>query len=100
MRARATTSDSSNTPLIISRSLANDPQIRRRAWRRTVTAPAELDDLEVVGGESVERGVEHVVVPACVHRAADVHVGAVVGDDQPIALHRAEDALRFRRVAG
>ena len=32
--------------------------------------------------------------PARVERAADVHVRAVVGDDQSVALHRAEDLLR------
>ena len=30
---------------------------------------AELDDLEVVGGQRPERGVEHVVVPPRIHRA-------------------------------
>ncbi len=38
-----------------------------------------------------ERGVQHAVVPAGVVGAADVHVRAVVGDDQPVALHRAEN---------
>jgi hypothetical protein len=42
---------------------------------------------------SEESGVEHAVVPPRVERPGDVHVRAVVGDDESVALHRAEDLL-------
>ena len=77
----------------------DDPQIGRRRRRRRI-APPELNHLEVVGGQSAERRIEHIVVPAPVHRPADVHVGAVVRDDQAVPFHRAEDPLHVRRERG
>ena len=62
--------------------------------------PAELHDLEVVGGEAGECGVEDSVVPAGIVRAADIHVRAIVRHDQAVSLHCAEDLLCLRREAG
>ena len=59
-------------------------------------APSQFNHLEIAGRQRAERRVQHAVVPARVVRAADVHVRAVVGDDQPVALHRAEDLLQLR----
>ena len=65
IRARATESGSSITSLNYPRQcLSDDAEVRRRTWRRATAAPAELNDLEVVGGQAVERRVEDVVVPA------------------------------------
>ena len=60
---------------------------------------AERDDFEVVRRQRAERRIQDAVVPARVEGAADVHVRAVVGDDQAVALHRAEDLLHLRREA-
>ena len=49
-----------------------------------------------LGAQQRERGIEDVVVPARVERAGDVHVRAVVGDDESVLLHRAEDLLHVR----
>src|SRR6266849_6736870 len=72
--------------------LPDDPDVRRRTER--ISLPTELDDVEVVGGEAVEGGVQHAVVPSRIHGPADVHVRpAVVGHDEAVTLHRAKDAL-------
>ena len=47
------------------------------------------------GGQGGEGRVQDAVVPAGVEGAADVHVRAVVGDDQPVRLHGAEDLLHL-----
>ena len=63
--------------------------------------PAQLHDLELVGAQAVEgrHEVVHRRFPARIGRSGDVHVAAVVGDDQPVGLHRLEHALQRRRVA-
>ena len=49
-----------------------------------------LHDLEGATGYPLQL-VEVVVVPALVARAGEEPVGAVVGDDQPVVLHRQSD---------
>src|SRR6188474_683466 len=85
--ASASTAASDMSRCLMPRMIAltDNAQVRRLA--RAVGAPAQLHDFEVVGRQRLERGIEHPVVPAPVHRPRDVHVGAVVGDDQPVALH-------------
>src|SRR4051794_28537475 len=70
---------------------AHDADVRRGT--RRIAAPAELHYLEVVGDQTVKGGVENAVVPARIGGPTHVHVGPVVGDDQAVTLHRAEDAL-------
>ena len=62
-------------------------------------ASPRVTHLEVGGRQRAERRVQDAVVPARVERAADVHVRAVVGDDQPVPLHRAKDLLHLRPEA-
>ncbi len=66
--------------------------------------PAELDDLELAGADALEAGQEAVVVerrfPARIRGAGDVHVRAVVGDDQAVGLHRLQHPLHGGREAG
>lgn len=58
-----------------------------------------LDDIEVGGGGAVEE-MEVAVVPVIVGRAADIHRGAVVGEDQAIFLHGVEDDLIRGGITG
>src|ERR1700710_3202578 len=57
-----------------------------------VRASCALDHLEGAAGDALEL-IEVLVVPAAVAAAAEVPVGAVVGDDQAVALHRFGDHL-------
>src|SRR5688572_20800927 len=63
-------------------------------------SPPELYDLEVAGRQARKCGIELAVVPARIHRTGDVHVAAVVGDDQPVRLHAAEDVPDHRGIGG
>src|SRR5262245_48078787 len=58
-----------------------------------VRAGGALDHLEGAAGDALQL-VQVLVVPALVAAAAEVPVGAVVGDDQAVALHRQRDRLR------
>src|SRR4051794_662636 len=69
---------------------------RRRGWPLAQTAG--VADPEVGAGERAE-AVEVVVVPAGIRRAGDVPVGAVVGEEHPVALQRGEDDPGLRAVA-
>jgi len=55
-----------------------------------------LDYLEIARREIPECRIEDIVVPARVMGTGDVHIGAIVGDDQPVLLHRAKDLLHVR----
>src|SRR3954454_19894051 len=63
-----------------------------------VDAGGALDDFEGTAGDPLEL-VEVLVVPAGIAAAADVPVGAVVGDDHAVALHRRRDHLRLAAEA-
>ena len=80
--------------------------LARQADRRPSSAPAAsvpelrpVDDLEGRARDAAER-VQLVVRPLRARRAADVPVGAVVGDDHPVLLQRLEHDPRLPREAG
>ena len=54
--------------------------------RRVGGLPAELDHLEVAGVKLAEGRDEEVHVPARVAGAGDIHVRAVVGQDQAVGF--------------
>src|SRR5262245_60474836 len=70
---------------------------RSTAISRTRSPPAEPYHLEVASREAVERRIEDAIVPARVHRTRDIQIAPVVGNDEAIGLHRAEDVLRDGR---
>jgi hypothetical protein len=74
-------------------------EVRRPGRGRDRRLRAALDHLEVGRLEAREGGVEEVVVPPRVVGPRDVQVGAVVGHDQAVGLHRLEDLPDRGRVA-
>ena len=69
---------------------------RRLTGSADVGARGAAHDLEGAAGDRLEL-VEVLVVPAPVAAAAEVPVGAVVGDDHPVALEGDGDRPRRRR---
>ena len=75
------------TPKRSALTRRDDAHIRRRHWqRRNLRLPSALNDLEVTGRQRPEGRVQDVVAPARIERAADEHVGAIVGDDQAVEM--------------
>jgi hypothetical protein len=57
-----------------------------------------LDYLEIAHREIAECRIENIVVPARTVGACDIHIGAIVSDDQPVLLHRTKNFLNIRIV--
>src|SRR3954447_19213475 len=72
------------------RSLTPTTVLRLGGCSRCRVNGTGVEDLEVRSGDRLQL-VEVVVVPAGARRALEEPVRAVVGDDQPIALHRHRD---------
>ena len=57
----------------------------------------QINDLKIARSEIGKCRIENIVIPARVVSSRDVHVRPIVGNDQAISLHRAEDLLYFGR---
>jgi len=53
----------------------------------------ELDHFKIICCEAAESGIEYVVIPARVVRPCDVHIRAIVGNNESILLHRSKYLL-------
>lgn len=82
--------------------LWDDLQQRRRCWDsywRIGRIVAKLNDFKITGYQITKSWIEFTVVPTSIMGPGDIHVRTIVGDNQTVFLHGAEDFLNIG-VAG